>query len=342
MICDRSFTFVEYKFVIMKTIAILVPEHAVMQAVADPQYCFSAVNQFLIQAGKLPLFDVKLVGAKEMVTLNFGSYQVIVDTLIDDIQKPDLIFIPALFGDLKQAVEVNCKLIPWIVKNYTQGSEVASLCLGAFLLGATGLLDGRKCSTHWGFINQFKVMYPDVDVQDGQIITEDERLYSSGGANSYWNLLLHLVEKYTDRETAILTAKYFAIDIDRNSQTTFAIFNGQKSHQDEAIKVAQQFIESNLQEKLVIEQIADQVAVGRRSFERRFKSATGNTVLEYIQRVKIEAAKRNFESTSMNISEVMYKVGYNDEKSFRSTFKKVTGVTPIAYKKKYQKSLFSV
>jgi len=185
-------------------------------------------------------------------------------------------------------------------------------------------------------------MYPDVDVQDGQIITEDERLYSSGGANSYWNLLLHLVEKYTDRETAILTAKYFAIDIDRNSQTTFAIFNGQKSHQDEAIKVAQQFIESNLQEKLFIERIADQVAVGRRSFERRFKSATGNTVLEYIQRVKIEAAKRNFESTSMNISEVMYKVGYNDEKSFRSTFKKVTGVTPIAYKKKYQKNTTAV
>ncbi|HMU05161.1 MAG TPA: AraC family transcriptional regulator, partial [Saprospiraceae bacterium] len=114
------------------------------------------------------------------------------------------------------------------------------------------------------------------------------------------------------------------------------------SHQDEAIKVAQQFIESNLQEKLFIEQIADQVAVGRRSFERRFKSATGNTVLEYIQRVKIEAAKRNFESTSMNISEVMYKVGYNDEKSFRSTFKKVTGVTPIAYKKKYQKNTTAV
>ena len=321
----------------MYNIIILVAEHAVLQAIADPQYCFSAVNQFFVQSGKKPIFDIKLAGTKKEIKLNTGSYKVQTDILIQDIHHADLIFIPALFGDLKSAVQANETLIPWIKERYNHGSAVASLCLGAFLLGATGLLDGRKCSTHWGFINQFREMYPKVSVQDGSIITEDGQLYSSGGANSYWNLLIHLVEKYTDRHTAILTAKYFAIDIDRNSQSAFTVFNGQKAHQDKAVITAQQFIEKNIRNKIGVDQLADRVALGRRSFERRFKHATGNTVLEYIHRVKIEAAKRNLETTLQNINEVMYEVGFGDNKTFRNTFKKVTGLTPMNYRKKYQK-----
>ncbi|HNA17756.1 MAG TPA: DJ-1/PfpI family protein, partial [Ferruginibacter sp.] len=205
----------------MKNVSILVPEQSVMQAIADPQYCFSAVNQFLAVSGRKPLFNVQLVGATKEVKLNDGKYSVRPDKLLKDIRKTDLVFIPALFGDMGAAVKANKALVPWIVNQYKKGAEVASLCVGAFLLGATGLLSGKKCSTHWGFTNEFREMYPDVDVQDGSIVTEEKGIYSSGGANSYWNLLLHLVEKYTDRETAILTSKYFAIDIDRSSQSAF-------------------------------------------------------------------------------------------------------------------------
>ncbi|HEX8548040.1 MAG TPA: helix-turn-helix domain-containing protein, partial [Cytophagaceae bacterium] len=169
------------------------------------------------------------------------------------------------------------------------------------------------------------------------IITEENKLYSSGGANSYWNLLLHLVEKYTDRETAVLASKYFAIDIDRQSQTTFAIFKGQKNHSDVDIKKAQMHIEANFQEKIGVDELACLVSLGRRSFERRFKQVTNNTVLEYIQRVKIEAAKRSFEQSRKNINEVMFDVGYTDTKAFRTIFKKVTGLTPIEYRNKYNK-----
>jgi len=314
-----------------------VPEHAVMQAIADPQYCFSAVNQFFIQSGRQPVFDIKLGGLKKEIVLNAGVYKVQTDLLISEADHADLIFIPAFFGDLKTAIEANKTLIPWIIKQYESGASVASLCLGAFLLGATGLLDGKKCSTHWGFIQQFREMYPDICIQDGSIVTEDGRLFSSGGAHSYWNLLLHLVEKYTDRGTAILTAKYFAIDIDRNSQSAFTIFNGQKAHQDEKVKSAQHYIEQNISEKFGVDQLAALASMGRRSFERRFKLATGNTVLEYIHRVKIEAAKRNLESSHKNINEVMYEVGFSDNKTFRTIFKKVTGLSPISYKLKYQK-----
>jgi transcriptional regulator GlxA family with amidase domain len=321
----------------MKNVSILVPESSVMQAIADPQYLFSAANQFLIASGKAPLFHVELVGAKKDVKLNNGLFSVHTDKQLKDIVKTDLVLIPALFGDMQAAISKNKILLPWINEQYKNGAEVASLCVGAFLLASTGLLNGKKCSTHWGFQNEFRQMFPEVEVIDGSIITEEHRIYSSGGANSYWTLLLHLLEKYTDRATAVLASKYFAVDIDRDSQAVFAMFMGQKNHGDKAIKKAQEYIEQHTQEKIAINELADIVAVGRRSFERRFKQATNNSVLEYILRVKIEAAKRQFENSRKNINEVMYDVGYTDTKSFRTMFKKLTGLTPVEYRNKYNK-----
>lgn len=323
----------------MKHISILVPETAVIEAIADPRYLFTTVNDFLTAAGKAPLFNVQLVGTKKEMKLNNNLFSVHTDALVNDLPKTDLIFIPALSGDMAKAVEMNKELQPWIVDQYHKGAEVVSLCLGAFLLASTGLLDGKKCSTHWHLATDFRSMFPDVELVDGSIITEEKGIYSSGGANSYWNLLLYLVEKYTDRDTAILASKYFAIDIDRESQLAFMMFQGQKKHNDEEIKKAQEFIDANYQDKLTVDQLADMVALGRRSFERRFKKATNNTVIEYIQRVKIEAAKRSFESSRKNITEVMFDVGYTDTKAFRDVFKKITGLTPIDYRNKYHKKV---
>ncbi len=318
-------------------VSILVPENSVMQAIADPQYLFSAVNQFMTVAGKKPLFAVQLVGEKKEVKINDGLYAVNTTRLLKEVKQKDLVIIPALSGDMKTAVASNKKLLPWINEQYSKGAEVASLCVGAFLLASTGLLNGKKCSTHWGFQNEFREMFPGVELMDGSIVTEEDRLYSSGGANSYWNLLLHLVEKYTDRQMAILASKYFAVDIDRESQSAFAIFQGQKNHTDKVIRQAQDFIDSNICEKITIDELADMVALGRRTFERRFKAATGNAVLEYINRVKIESAKRSFESSRKNINEVMCDTGYTDTKAFRTIFKKLTGLTPVEYRNKYNK-----
>ena len=321
----------------MKKISILVPESSVPQAIADPQYLFTAVNQFMLMAGKAPVFDVELVGVKKEVKLSNGMFSVHTDRQIKNAKKTDLVFIPALFGDMRTALAKNKALVPWIQEQYAKGAEVASLCVGAFLLASTGLLNGKKCSTHWGFQNELREMFPEVEVVDGSIVTEEKRIYSSGGANSYWNLLLHLVEKYTNRETAILASKYFAIDIDRESQSAFAMFTGQKDHKDEAILKAQKYIEKNIHERITIDELAAVATMGRRSFERRFRQATNNSVLEYVQRVKIEAAKRQFESSRKNIHEVMFDVGYTDTKAFRDLFKKITGLTPVEYRNKYNK-----
>ncbi len=321
----------------MKNVSILIPETAVIEAVADPHYMFKAVNQFLLASGKKALFDVQLVALSKEVKLENSLFSVHADKLMDDVVKTDLIFIPAISGDTKTALHMNAAMVPWIVDQYKNGAEVASLCIGAFLLASTGLLDGKKCSTHWNSANEFRTMFPEVELVDGSIITEEQGIYSSGGANSYWNLLLYLVEKYTDRDTAILASKYFAIDIDRDSQSAFTMFQGQRSHEDPEIKKAQDFIEANYQDKITVDQLADKFSIGRRSFERRFKKATNNTVVEYMQRVKIESAKRSFETSRKNINEVMFDVGYTDTKAFRTIFKKITGLTPIEYRNKYNK-----
>ena len=172
---------------------------------------------------------------------------------------------------------------------------------------------------------------------DGAIITEVGNIYSSGGASSLWNLILYLIEKFSDRETAVLISKNFALDIDRSSQAVFTVFKGQKKHADEEIMKVQDFIEKNYNEKMPIDELAAIVNSGRRTFERRFRQATNNTPLEYIQRVRIEAAKRFFEASRKNVSEVMFDVGYTDTRAFRDTFRKVTGLTPIEYRNKYAK-----
>jgi transcriptional regulator GlxA family with amidase domain len=321
----------------MKNISILVPETAVMEAIADPRYMFTAANHFLVAEGRQPLFDVQLVGLKKNVTLMDGLATIHPNKTIDEVKQTDLIFIPALSGDMKTALAKNKPYLKWIVDQHKNGAEVASLCIGAFLLASTGLLSGKKCSTHWLSATEFREMFPDVDLIDGSIISEENGIYSSGGANSYWSLLLYLLEKYTTRETAILASKFFAVDIDRDSQNKFMMFKGQRNHTDEQVKLAQDYIEKNTGERITTDQLADLVSAGRRTFERRFKLATGNSVLEYIQRVKVEAAKRSLETSRKNINEVMFDVGYTDNKAFRELFKKVTGLTPVEYRNKYNK-----
>lgn len=321
----------------MKHISILVPKEAILVSIDDPRYLFKAVNDFLHAAGKPAMFNFQLIATSPEVKLHDGMYTVHADKVIDEVEKTDLIIIPALSGDMKKAVAINSDFVPWIVEQHRKGAEVVSLCVGAFLLASTGLLNGKKCSTHWAFANTFRELFPEVELADDRIITEEQGIYSSGGANSYWNLLLYLIEKYVDRQMAILASKFFAIEIDRKSQSPFIMFKGQNTHNDEQVKKAQEFIEQNFQEKITVEQLSEMFCIGRRSLERRFKKATNNTTIEYIQRVKIEAAKKSLETSRKSVGEVMYDVGYSDTKAFRTTFKKITGLSPVEYRNKYNK-----
>lgn len=320
----------------MKHVSLLVPKgDASLSNLEATHKMFNMANQTLQKMGQGPLFNVQLVSMDDEVQKCYGIFTIQPDATIDSITKTDLIMIPAVHGDSKKVMEDNQRFIPWINKHYQNGAEVASFCIGAFLLAATGLLDGKNCATHWLSADDFRKMYPQVNLLDDKILTDENGIYTSGGAYSSLNLNLYLIEKYAGRDLAVLSSKIFELDMGRVTQSPFIIFKGQKAHEDKEILDVQLYIEKNYEKKLSVDELCENMAVSRRTFERRFKGATSNTVIEYIQRVRVEAAKKALENQLVGVNEVMYSVGYNDPKAFRTVFKKITGLTPNDYQHKF-------
>ncbi|CAG5067792.1 HTH-type transcriptional activator RhaS [Dyadobacter sp. CECT 9623] len=322
----------------MKKITILVPDgENNLSSIVGAYKILKRANKYWEENHKKTLYQIELAGLSEQVDFHDGLFSVRPHVHISAVSKTNLIIIPSLNHEFEQAVEKNQPLIQWIRDQYRGGAEVASICTGAFLLASSGLINGKTCSTHWAFADLFKTKFPEINVQKDRLITDENGIYTNGGAYSFLNLILYLVEKYFDRQTAIFCSKVFQIDIEREAQSPFIIFAGQKSHEDEIIRQAQVYIEKHVESKISIAELASRFAVGRRNFDRRFIRATGNTPIEYAQRVKMEAAKKSFETNSKNIKEVMYETGYSDMKAFREVFKKVTGVSPLEYRLKYNK-----
>lgn len=325
----------------MKHLTILVPDgDNNISSITGTYEILKKANEYAKDRSKKGLFTIQLAGLSKETEYNDGLFTVKPHTTISAIPKTDLIVIPSLNHNYQQSVKGNIEMIKWISKQYKDGAEIAAICTGAFLLASSGLLDGKSCSTHWSVADNFRSMFPKVNLQADKLITAENGIYTNGGAYSFLNLVIYLIEKYYDRQTAIFCSKVFQIEIDRNSQSAFAIFTGQKSHGDEMVTKAQAYIESKLHEKVSVEHLSARFSVGRRNFDRRFIKATGNTPIEYLQRVKIESAKKGIETTRKTINEVMYEVGYSDVKAFREVFRKITGMSPLEYRKKYHKEIF--
>lgn len=326
----------------MKQLTILVPDgENNLSSIIGAYKIFSRANAYWKENKRKDLFTIQLAGISRKVNFYDGLFTVNPHTYISAIKKTDLVIIPSLNHNYVKTVKLNTALITWLEQQYKDGAAVASICTGAFLLAAAGLLDGKRCSTHWSAADDFRKMFPNVKLETDQLITDENGIYTNGGAYSFLNLVIYLIEKYYDRQTAIFCSKVFQIEMDRNAQSTFAIFTGQKSHGDEMVQQAQSYIEQNLGEKIAVEHLSAQFAVGRRNFDRRFIKATGNTPLEYAQRVKVESAKKALESSRKTVNEVMYEVGYSDVKAFREVFRKITGISPLEYRSKYNKEAFA-
>ncbi|OJV18051.1 MAG: AraC family transcriptional regulator [Dyadobacter sp. 50-39] len=322
----------------MKHLTIIVPEaQGNLSSIVGAYKIFSRANQYHASRWKGEVFQIQLAGMKKEFELYDGLFAIRPHTTVPRIARTDLIIIPSLQHDVVKPLERNAEIIDWIAGQYRQGAEVASICTGAFLLAATGLLDGKNCSTHWNAAAQFKSRFPQVNLVTDQVITDEQGIYTNGGAFSFLNLLLYLVEKYYDRETAIYCSKVFQIDIDRNSQSPFIMFTGQKSHGDDMVRQAQEYIERHIDGKFSFEDLAANFMINRRSFDRRFIRATGNTPATYQQRVRVEVAKKAFETTRKPVQEVMFESGYTDVKAFREIFRKLTGLSPLEYRNRYNK-----
>jgi transcriptional regulator GlxA family with amidase domain len=295
---------------------------------------FEKANQFLVDKGEPRYYDIQLVGNEFGQQVLNSVFSLCSLKRLNETGKTDCIIIPAFEPDGNEK-QKNADALNWVINQYKNGAEIASLCTGAFLLAASGLLEGKACSTHWKAEATFKRMFPGVTLATHKIITDHKGVYTAGGGMSAFNLCLYLVEKYNGRETALYCSKVLQLDIERQSQAPFSIFKGLKNHSDDVIRGIQDLIESKTTEKITIEQLAAKCHMDRVNFSRRFKKATNLPPIDYIQQVKMEAAKRELETGRKNINEVMYSVGYVDVKGFRTIFKKVTGLSPTEYKSKF-------
>lgn len=321
----------------MKRITILLPFSANMAGFDNARQGFDETNKFLKTQEKPPLFNIEVAGIRKEMLLNDGKYAIRVDKLISEINQTDVIIIPPLEDRIEEAIALNADFYPWLNTQYKYGAQVVSLCSGAFLLAASGLLNGKSCVTHWRAAEAFRHLFPEVKLLSDKILTHQDGIYTGGGAFSSANLIVYLIEKFAGREAALYSAKLFQIDLNRSSQSPFTIFKAQKSHADDLVIKAQLFIEKNYDQPLRIDDLSEHLGLGRRTFERRFKKATANTVLEYIQRIRTEAAKKELERGHKTINEVMYEVGYNDTKAFRTVFKKIVGLPPADYRSKFSR-----
>ncbi len=324
--------------IIMK-IAILNFQHAVQSSVVGPYDILTQTNDIIYSFGDdIPKFDldVEILTSPEFEKTNQVTPTVQSNTKFNNTTVFDLVIIPAMtFTQINEVLERETELIKWIAWQYKQGSEIASICLGAFLLAETGLLDNMNASTHWMGAELFRSMFPQINLLEDKLITDQNRLYTCGGAYSFTSLMVYLIEKYFGHDVAVLVSKVFLIHVHDSTQSNFSILHIQKNHNNNAIKKVQKYIETNYEKNPGINKLAKLAYMSPRTFIRQFKSATANTPYEYLQIVRVENAKKLLEQNDANIEGICYNVGYSDVAAFRKIFKRNVGLTPSGYRKKY-------
>jgi transcriptional regulator GlxA family with amidase domain len=284
-----------------------------------------------------PFFEVQLASIKKRPVRCINQLQINSHIAIEEVSHTDLLLIPTIGGELNTVIKNNLALLPHIQKHFRNNVDIASNCSGAFLLAESGILDGKEATTHWGYAELFKKRYPEVNLSAEKMITSDDNIYCSGGGMAWFDLALLLIERYCGHDIATTTAKAHVIDISRGDQTAYANIRARKYHQDPDVLKVQDWLEINYSKSIVVSELPLMVNLTMRTFIRRFKQATEQNPLKYIQTLRIEAAKKLLETTHNSIERVVTQVGYDDLSSFTRLFKKHAGLSPSQYAKKFRR-----
>ncbi len=247
----------------------------------------------------------------------------------------DLVFIPGCLGDIDAILRREKRAVHWMKEQHRRGARLAAVCTGNFLLAETGLLSGKKATTHWSQVAAFRSRFPDVQLEPEKILVDNGTIVSAAGVTAYLNLALHLLAVYGSTDLASACAKIFLVDGGRKVQTPYEIFSGPKGHGDQEVKAVQEWLEAHFKEKVTARSLGTVCAMDERTLTRRFKKATGDTPMQYLQRLRVENAKRLLESDSSTFSKITWRVGYEDISSFQRLFTRYTGLPPGAYRKKF-------
>jgi transcriptional regulator GlxA family with amidase domain len=319
----------------MKNIGLLLPYDYQLFSVATILDVFETVNGIYVKNKKEAPFAITIIQSLEQINHHGRTFHGYPVRSIHSTLKPDIILLPAFTsGNLYMTIEKNKLFIPWLQKKFKAGAEIASVCTGAYLFAASGLLNGKLATTHLDACPGMIVDFPSVFVKPGRTLTIDERCYTSGGSIAAFHLLVFLIQKYCGNDVAVKISKIFTIDLNRSQQSYFSTFRPDYSHNDEMVKKIQKKIETNYLDITTIEEVIKDLPASRRNIVRRFKQATGVPPIEYLQHIRIEKAKKQLEQTDLNISEIINETGYSDPKSFRKVFLKLVGITASEYRNK--------
>ncbi len=284
-----------------------------------------------------PWFETQIVSIDGKPLTGFGNVSVTPHTSIGAVDETDIILIPGFMPLFDPKASRSQELVEWLAYQYGKGTLMCSVCTGAFLLAETGLLDGKTATTNWQFADLFQQTYPDVNLDINQLIVEDSGMISAGAVTSYLNLCLYIIEKYGSGNVAASCSKAMLIDPNRHAQTPYLTYRSQKNHGDAPILKAQEWMETNYSKSVLIDDIAQQMGMSSRNFKRRFKSATGEVPILYLQRIRIEGAKRLLETTRKTVDEIAFMAGYENSNSLRKLFKKYTSLSPNSYREKFSR-----
>ena len=324
----------------MVKITFLAMEGNLLSGISGPMDTFSIANlwhQRIHPDASGPLFEMEVVTCDGRAIKAHGGLSIQPDRSIDDVERTDMIFTPPLLPNIYGLPDESDPIMEWIRDHYRRDARIGAICTGAFVLAETGLLDEKIATTNWQYARMFHRRYPKVRLHPERILTDDTGLICSGAATASFNMGLHIIEIFGGTELASICAKSLLVDPKRDSQSPYIILDFPRNHGDTDVLQAQSWMEANYAENTPIDDIARFVSISPRHFKRRFKNATGVSPLSYLQRVRIEAAKKKLEQTSANMDEITWQIGYENSSSFRRLFKKYTGLSPREYRDKFSR-----
>jgi len=292
-------------------------------------------NQLLSQQSGRKLFELELVGASKSPIQSFSGLTFTPYRTIQSQNNYNVVYVPGFIGDADAVIMEEQKIIRWLRRMNERRTILSAACNGNFLLASSGALDNKKATTHWSLIQKFRYTFKNVTLEPEKIIVDNGSVISAAGVTAYFNLALHLIQRFSNREIALACAKVFLVDAGRKIQTPYQIFQFSKAHGDDSIVKIQDWMENNYEKKISLDTLADLGVMGKKTLLRRFKKSTGETPQMYLQKLRIETAKRLLESKDITFSEVTWKVGYIDVSSFHKAFKSETGLTPMDYRGRF-------
>lgn len=307
---------------------------------------FDVMNAFALMnlpggaAGAAPPFQIHIVGETAGPIELASGVPINVQRAVSDIDASDIVIVPSVLlrpeGWTKGRYP---RLVEWLRAMHERGAVLCSACSGIFLLAETGLFDGRDATVHFGYARAFAVAYPAVPIHPERVLVitgAREELVSSGASMSWHDLVLYLLARYVGATAAQEVARMFALQWHQDELTPFMVFEGKCDHGDGEIRSAQHWLEQYFSVAHPVEEMVKRSRLAERTFKRRFTQATGLSPLVYVQRLRIEDAKRRLERTEAPIDEISWRVGYEDPAFFRRLFKRTTRLAPGDYRKRFR------